>query len=50
MTYEEHSTRATNRVLMALVLVTVLVVAFWAVNGGLDEIVVAESNQATVAE
>lgn len=35
---------------MALVVITVMVVALWSVNGGLREITVAESNQATVAD
>jgi hypothetical protein len=35
---------------MALVVITILTVAFWAVNGGLDEIEVTESQQVTVTE
>lgn len=35
---------------MALVVITVVVVALWAVNGGLQEITAAKSNQATVAD
>lgn len=50
MTYESRATRATNRVLMALVLITVLLVAYWAVNGGLDEIAVTEPEQVTVTD
>ncbi|MGD2060981.1 MAG: hypothetical protein PVF87_08965 [Acidimicrobiia bacterium] len=50
MTYQSRATRATNRVMMALVLITVLIVAFWAVNGGLDDIVVTETNQVNVTE
>lgn len=36
--------------MMALVIITVLMVAFWAVNGGLDDIVVTDTEQATVTE
>lgn len=50
MTYDRRATLVTNRVLMALVVITVLIVAFWAVNGGLDEIAVPEPGQATVTE
>ena len=38
MTYEGHSTRSANRVMVALVIVTILIVAYWATNGGLEEI------------
>lgn len=50
MTYEARATRSANRVLMGLVIVAVLIVAFWAVNGGLDEIAATESEQVTVTE
>lgn len=50
MTYESRATRATNRVLMGLVVMTILIVAFWAVNGGLDEIALTETEQVTVTE
>jgi hypothetical protein len=35
---------------MTLVVITVLIVALWAVNGGLDEIAIAESEQTAVTE
>jgi hypothetical protein len=35
---------------MALVVITILIVALWAVNGGLDEIAVTESQQPTISE
>lgn len=50
MTYESRATRATNRVLMVLVVITILIVAFWAVNGGLDEIALTEAEPAIVTE
>jgi hypothetical protein len=36
--------------LIALVLITILVVAYWAMSGGLDEIQVAEAEKAVVTE
>lgn len=50
MTYTGNPTRATNRVLIALVVVTIAIVAYWAMNGGLDEIQVAETETAVVSE
>lgn len=35
---------------MVLVLVTIVVVAIWAVNGGLDDIQVAQSGSASVVD
>ncbi|MFZ0013774.1 MAG: hypothetical protein WAL25_06610 [Acidimicrobiia bacterium] len=49
MTYEADSTRRSNRVLIALVVITIAVVAFWAVSGGLESIQVTEGQTATVA-
>jgi hypothetical protein len=48
MTFRGQSTRATNRVLTGLVLITILVVALWAINGGLDQIPVIETETDTV--
>ena len=48
MTFRGQSTRATNRVLMGLVLITILVVALWAINGGLDQIPVTETGSDTI--
>lgn len=50
MTYEGRATRVTNRVLMALVVITIAVVAFWAMAGGLDEIPVTQAEVAGVTE
>lgn len=44
MTYQGHGARRTNRVLIVLVVVTIAVVALWAVNGGFQEIPVAEQS------
>jgi len=48
LTYEADSTRRSNRVLIALVVITIAVVAFWAVSGGLESIQVTEGQTATV--
>jgi len=50
MTYTGKSTRTTNRVLIVLVVVTIAIVAYWATNGGLDEIQVAEPETVVVSE
>lgn len=42
MTYAGSTSRSTNRVLIALVVITVLIVAWWAINGGLDQLPVIE--------
>lgn len=42
MTYAGSTSRSTNRVLIALVVITALIVAWWAMNGGLDQIPVIE--------
>lgn len=48
MTYTGNSSRATNRVMTVLVVMTIVIVAFWAMNGGLDEIQMAETETAVV--
>lgn len=50
MTYTGSSSRTTNRVMIALVVVTIVIVALWATNGGLDEIQVGETETAVVSE
>lgn len=50
MTYEGRQARASNRVLSALVIVTIVVVAFWAVRGGLESIPVTEAESVVVGE
>lgn len=42
MTYVGNTSRSTNRVLIALVVITVLIVAWWAGTGGLDQVPVVE--------
>ena len=49
MTYEGHA-RGSNRVLIALVVITIFVVAYWAANGGLDQIPTTEQEQATLPD
>lgn len=43
MTYEGNAARVGNRVMKVLVIITIVLVAYWAVNGGLDEIEVADT-------
>ncbi len=50
MTYEGEPSRRSNRVLQALVVVTIALVAFWAVTGGLEQIQVNDVNTATVTQ
>lgn len=50
MTYTGNSKRPTSRVLNALVVVTIAIVAVWAMTGGLDEIQVTETETAVVSE
>lgn len=50
MTYTGNSTRASNRVLTVLVVITILVVAWWGMSGGLDEIQSTHVETAVVSE
>lgn len=50
MTYEGRSTGATNRILMTLVIITIVLVAYWAVTGGLDQIPLNQVEGPTVSE
>lgn len=50
MTYAGRSSRATNRVLIALVVITILIVAWWAMSGGLDQISVTPTETAVVTD
>jgi hypothetical protein len=50
LTYEGDPTRRSNRVLIALVVTTIAVVAFWAVTGGLESIQVTQGQTATISE
>lgn len=46
MTYEGNPARGRSRVMKVLVVITIALVAYWAVNGGLDEIEVADTSSA----
>lgn len=48
MTYEGQTARRSNRVLTILVVIMILLVAYWAMNGGLDEIGVTTDQTAVV--
>lgn len=50
MTYTGEPTRSSNRVMIALVVVTIAIVALWGMTGGLDEIQPAEAEMVTVSE
>lgn len=50
MTYAGNSSRSSNRVLIALVIITITVVALWAMSGGLDEIPASEAETVVVTE
>lgn len=50
MTYVGNASRSANRVLIALVVVTIVIVAIWAVRGGLDEMHVNQGETAVVSE
>lgn len=50
MTYVGNSARSNNRALIALVIVTVILVAAWAMTGGLDDIPAAEAETVVVTE
>lgn len=50
MTYVGNGSRSTNRVMIALVIITILVVAVWAMNGGLDEIQATEADTVVVSD
>jgi len=47
LTYRGPAARQTNRVLIALVVIMIAVVAYWAVNGGLEEIPVSQQAPAS---
>jgi hypothetical protein len=43
VTYEGNPARRGNQVMKVLVIITIALVAYWAVNGGLDEITVSDT-------
>lgn len=50
MTYAGPSSRSSNRVLISLVIITIVIVTFWAVSGGLDDIPQTEAETVVVTE
>jgi hypothetical protein len=50
LTYTGNASRSSSRVLIALVAITIVFVAWWAIGGGLDEIQTAETEQVVVEE
>jgi hypothetical protein len=48
LTYTGNASRSSNSVLIALVAITIVFVAWWAISGGLDEIQTAEREQVVV--
>lgn len=46
MTYHGQPSRTTNTVMKTLVIITILWVAYWAANGGLDQIGIPVSSPA----
>lgn len=50
MTYEGNPARGRSRVMTILVIITIALVAYWAVNGGLDEIPVADTAANSVTQ
>jgi hypothetical protein len=50
LTYSGNTSRSTNRVLATLVIITIVIVAMWAMNGGLDEIQAVDAEPAVVAD
>ncbi|HXV72152.1 MAG TPA: hypothetical protein VEB69_12235 [Acidimicrobiia bacterium] len=49
MTHRGQAARRTNRVLIGLVVLTIAAVAFWAANGGLEEIPGSQQGTAAVS-
>jgi hypothetical protein len=50
LTYTGNTSRSTNRVLTVLVVITIVIVAMWAMSGGLDEIQAGQPEPAVVAD
>ena len=50
LTYTGNSSRSSNRILIALVVISIMVVAWWAINGGFDEIQATDSDATVVAQ
>jgi hypothetical protein len=50
LTYTGNTSRSTNRALTVLVVITIVLVALWAMSGGLDEIQASENEPVVVAD
>lgn len=50
MTFEGQAARRSNRVLILLVVITILIVAYWAIDGGFDEIGITSGDPTVVTE
>lgn len=50
MTYAGSSSRTSNRVLIVLVVITIALVAWWAMGGGLDEVPVTGAETAVLTD
>jgi hypothetical protein len=50
LTYTGNTSRSANRVLTALVAITIVLVAWWAISGGLDEVQTTGTEQVVVVE
>jgi hypothetical protein len=50
LTYAWNGSRSVNRVLITLVVITIVAVAAWGINGGLDEIQATRSDTVVVSE
>ena len=50
LTYEGQVAGRSNRVLILLVVITILLVAYWAINGGLDEIGITSGDPVVVTD
>lgn len=50
MTYAGSPSPSINRVLITLIVITILIVAWWAMSGGLDQIAVTGAETAVVSD
>jgi hypothetical protein len=50
LTYAPDTSRSSNRVLTVLVTITIVIVAWWAMTGGLDEIETPATDTAVVSD
>lgn len=50
MTYAGSSSRNSTRVLITLVVITIVLVAWWAMSGGLDQVPVSGADTAVLSD